>query len=117
MIFWFFSFVFAASLGAFIRYGLLISFDNHWSTLIVNFFGSLLIGFLAVLFNEYLPQIKSVILVAFLGSLTTFSSYAFDFVKIADQGLWEQAFLYIFLSNILCFGACYLGYKAGLWII
>ena len=117
MIIWFFSFVFATSLGAFIRYGLLISFDNHWGTLIVNFFGSLFIGFLAVLFNEYAPQIRSVVLVAFLGSLTTFSTYAFDLVKIADQGLWGQALLYIFLSNTLCFGACYLGYKAGSWII
>ncbi len=116
MILWFVSFIFAASLGAFIRYGLLIHFDTHWATLAVNLLGSLLIGFLALFLHQYLPHARSIILVAFLGSLTTFSSYAFDLVKIMDQGLFGQAFLYFVLSNGLCFGTCYLGYRAGLWM-
>ena len=111
MIYWTLSFIAAASFGAFFRYRFLIQYNIFWGTMIINLVGSLLIGFLAVYLERHYPQGKTIILVAFLGSLTTFSSYSFDLVKLFEQGMVSKALLYAILSNSLCFGGCYLGWK------
>ncbi len=104
-------FVFMASLGAFLRFQSVQFLVHPWGTLVANVLGSLLIGFLAVYLGRYSPQTKTIILVAFLGSLTTFSSYALEVVTFIEEGLLGKAFLYFSLSNILCFIACFGGWK------
>lgn len=111
MIYWALSFIVAASLGAFVRYRFLLQYNIFWGTLVVNLVGSLLIGFLAVYLERHDPQARIIILVAFLGSLTTFSSYSFDLVKLFDQGMLGKALLYALSSNLLCFGGCFVGWK------
>jgi CrcB protein len=58
------------------------------SALLVNVLGCLLFGFVVRLAGgETLsPQVRTVILVGFLGAFTTFSSYVADVVACADQG-------------------------------
>ena len=114
---WILCFVVAGGVGAFLRYLVLAQWNIHWSILMVNLLGSLLFGFFAVFLDPY-PQARWIVLVAFLGSLTTFSSYAFDLVRLFEQGSIGQALLYLLLSNGLCFAGCYIGFKsAQSWVI
>ena len=106
-----FSFIVAASMAAWFRYQILLKLSVPWGTLAVNLIGSVLIGFLAIILEKHYPQAKVVVLVAFLGSLTTFSTYSFDLVKLFEGGLAGKAFLYMVLSNGLCFGGCLIGFK------
>lgn len=105
------SFIFAASFGAFIRYQIGLNSHFLWGTLAVNIMGSVLIGFLSIYLDRHYPQYKIIVMVAFLGSLTTFSSYSLDIIKLFEQGLVGKALLYAFSSNILCVIGCYWGWK------
>ena len=82
-----------------------------WGTFLVNLIGSLLIGFLAVYLDKQYPQFKLIILVAFLGSLTTFSGFSLELVKLFEEGAVGKALLYLISTNLLCVGGCYLGWK------
>lgn len=70
-----------------------------YGTFIVNVTGSLLLGFFVALATERLtlsPQTRLLITVGFLGSFTTFSSYAVESLALMrDGGLWSG------LANVL----------------
>lgn len=104
-------FILAASAGAFARMQLVNFIVAPWGTLLANVLGSLLIGFLAVYLSKYSPQTKAVVLVALLGSLTTFSSYSLDMIQLFEEGLYGRAVLYFSLSNMLTVLACLMGWK------
>ena len=104
-------FVIAAGVGAYLRYPSSQLILDPWTTLLVNVIGSALIGFLALYLERYSVQFKSIVLIAFLGSLTTFSSYSLDIVKLFSEGQWSKVFLYFFLSNGLCLLGCFIGWK------
>ena len=60
-----------------------------WGTLAVNVLGCLLIGFLAVLFEERLliaPATRTFLLIGLLGGFTTFSSFGFETFALARDG-------------------------------
>lgn len=107
-----------AALGANARYiiGLWAAgrFGAHfpYGTLIVNALGSLLLGFLLVLTTERLtlsPETRLLLAVGFLGSFTTFSSFAVESVAISrDSGLWS-ALVNIFSNNLLALAAALIG--------
>jgi CrcB protein len=63
-----------------------------YGTLIVNVIGSFLLGFLLTASTERLqisPNTRLLLAVGFLGSYTTFSSYAVESVTlIRDSGVW-----------------------------
>lgn len=101
----------AAGLGAFLRLQTLQLWSAPWGTLVVNIAGSLLMGFLAVYLAKHAPHIRLIVLVAFLGSLTTFSSYSLDIVRLFEDQMPGKAFLYLFLSNSLCVISCFVGWK------
>lgn len=105
-----------ASLGAGIRYFLSdFSFTEFpLGALVSNVIGSFLIGMSASGFMEKaLPMIpKVVIVVAFLGALTTFSSYALEAVRHIQEQRWGFLALCIFSHNLLSISACYIGLKS-----
>lgn len=105
------AFILCAGAGAFLRFSAVQWIVHPWGTFTVNLIGSLLIGFLAVYLSKYTPVTKSVILVAFLGSLTTFSSYSLEIITFMEEGMLGKALLYFLASNILCFLACFSGWK------
>jgi CrcB protein len=81
-------------------------------TLIVNVSGSLFIGILLTLLTEQLdvdPLWRRLIVVGFLGGYTTFSSYTYEAVALAEQGAWGRAGLYVVASNVLALLACVAG--------
>jgi CrcB protein len=110
-------FVLMASLGAYFRFESAQFFIAPWGTLLVNVVGSLLIGFLAVYLERFSPQARAVFLVAFLGSLTTFSSYSLEMIGLFDQGQYARAGLYFFLSNGLCLLGCLMGWKFAHYLV
>ncbi|MBA2468837.1 MAG: fluoride efflux transporter CrcB [Chloroflexia bacterium] len=83
-----------------------------YGTLCVNITGSLLIGIVLVLLTERLladPHWRLLLVVGFLGSYTTMSSYAWETLTLAEAGSWGHAMLYVIGTNALCLGACGVG--------
>ncbi len=105
------AFAAAAGMGAYIRLQVNQWVGMPWGTFVVNLLGSLLIGFLVVYLERYSVALRVVILVSFLGALTTFSGYAMDLVRLFDGGQPAKALLYLVSSNVLCFLGCYAGWK------
>ena len=107
------------SIGAVSRYWL-SNVTHNWlgygfphGTLAVNVIGSLIMGFCSVLLVEKLAiseEIRLGIMIGFLGSFTTFSTFAMDSLNSMQNGDWAKLFLYIGLS-IFC---CLLGAWGGL---
>lgn len=106
------------AIGATLRYSVmrffvylnLIAFP--YSTLIVNVFGSFLIGFLAFwLVNRYLHNetIRLFFIVGVLGGFTTFSSFSLDTLRLFLDQRYFAAILYVLSSVILCIIAAFLG--------
>ncbi len=111
MLFYPLAFMAAAGLGAYFRMQTNQWVGLPWGTFTVNVIGSLLIGFLALYLGKESPQVRVVIMVAFLGALTTFSGYSLDLVRMFEQGTPAKALVYLLASNIVCFLACYSGWK------
>jgi fluoride exporter len=83
-----------------------------YGTLLVNVAGSFAIGALLAFLDERTsisPAWRLLLAVGFLGGYTTFSSYSFEAVGLADQGLWLRALAYVAASNAACLAACFLG--------
>ncbi len=82
------------------------------STLLINVFGSLLIGVLFVLTIEKNQLPRDIFLfagVGFLGGFTTFSAYALQCLNLARDGQWAPVGLYFVGSPVLALGAAWLG--------
>ena len=109
-------FVIAAALGAFLRWGLYLvphpweSHTHPWATFVVNFLGSMLMGFLFLYLEKFPPQVKAWICVAFLGAFTTYSSFSLDMVRLLDEGSFKLAVLYFLCTNLFCISGCYIGW-------
>lgn len=82
-------------------------------TLMVNVLGSLLFGIgYAYLANKSASlTLQLGFLVGFCGALTTFSSFAFDFIRLVEQGFALKSLLYLVLSFLGAIGALYVGLK------
>ncbi len=108
-----------AGLGGVLRYWLsnqvYASFGKNFpiGTLVVNVSGCLIMGILFVLIMERFdgigPQMRSLLLIGFLGGYTTFSSFSIETINLIENGQWLGAGLNILLSNILCLLAAWIG--------
>ncbi len=112
-----------AGLGGVLRFW--ISSISYWmlgrqfpyGTLIVNVSGCFLMGLVFVILQERLdglgPQLRSLLLIGFLGGYTTFSSFSIETLNLFESGAPLYAILNIFLSVILCITATWLGVVSG----
>jgi fluoride exporter len=87
-----------------------------FGTLAVNFIGSFVIGLLFVLLVERLNMPgywRELLVVGFLGALTTFSTFSLEVVNFLQHGQWHLALTYLLASLIGCFALTWLGLTVG----
>jgi len=87
-----------------------------YGTLTVNVLGSLVMGFLFVLFLDRLTDnavLRAGILIGALGGFTTFSSFSIETFNLIEQGAVLKALLNMAGSLVLCVGATWIGVILG----
>ncbi|HEX7065842.1 MAG TPA: fluoride efflux transporter CrcB [Bacillales bacterium] len=112
----------AGMAGALLRYYVSIMIEPGWmsgfplGTFSANMIGSFVLGWFTtciVALKKMPPPVLKAIGTGLIGSFTTFSTFSVETVELLQQGLWEAAFLYVFLSlagGMLMAG---LGYHVG----
>ncbi|MFQ5642360.1 MAG: fluoride efflux transporter CrcB [Thiogranum sp.] len=104
--------------GALLRYWissgvyLLAGRDFPYGTLVVNVFGSLLMGFLYIWLLERVmagAAMRAFVLIGLLGAFTTFSTFSMETLNLMEAGQIGRAVLNVLLSVFLCIGAATLG--------
>ena len=108
-------------MGALARFGvagLIQMISQHafpFSTLVINFSGSLAIGFLFEWIKGHAlqPTVTLFVGVGFLGAFTTFSTFSFETVALAKRGEVQLASLNAVSSVLLCLGGVVLGEWLG----
>ena len=110
--------------GAVLRYGV-GRLAAHWlgadtvaGTLAVNLVGSFALGLLATLFITRSglglpPELRTMVTVGLLGGFTTFSTLAYDGIRLLSAGEYARAGVYIAANVILGLAAAGLGVLAG----
>lgn len=102
---------FGSIFGVSARYALsryvakVLSPDFPYGTLIINFTGSLVLGWFMIWTTERVladPRWRLIVAIGFCGSYTTFSSYAFESFALFEQGHWGLFVLNVLGNNALC---------------
>ncbi len=86
--------------------------DFPYGTLIVNVSGAFAVGVVLAFMGERLglsPQWRLFFVTGFLGGYTTFSSYAWEALVLAEDGAWARAAVYVLGSNVVGFIGVWLG--------
>ena len=94
-------FVAAAAIGAPLRYVVDVSIGERvgrrfpWGTLVINASGSLLLGVLTglALYHAFPKTPKVILGTGFCGAYTTFSTFTFETVGLAEEGATGPALL------------------------
>ena len=90
----------------------LLGREFPYGTLAVNIIGSFFMGLLTVMILErgdFDPLIKLAILVGFLGSFTTFSTFSMDTLALINDGALLRAFINMLANVVICVSAVWLG--------
>ena len=97
----------ASALGGLARYALGGVIANRssggfpWETFIVNITGAFVLGFLFTLFSDRFvvsPWLRTALLVGFLGSYTTFSTWTLESYRLLEDGAQAYALANLFGS-------------------
>ena len=83
-----------------------------YGTLFINVAGSLIVGFFIIWTSERVladPRWRLLIVIGFCGSLTTFSSYAFESMSYFEQGQWMLLLTNVIGNNLLCLAGALAG--------
>jgi CrcB protein len=90
--------------------------DFPYGTLLVNISGAFAIGIVMAFVAERVgisPLWRLFFVTGFLGGYTTFSSYAFETLALAESGNWLPAATYVLGSNVLGLLGVWLGTVLG----
>jgi len=104
--------------GAMMRFTVIKAVVGHWGdkplpwgTLAVNFLGSFAFGLCFILLSQKFNMnevFRLTVLVGFLGSFTTFSTFSFEVLRLIESHQLLWALSYILSSVTLC--------VMGLWV-
>ncbi len=92
------------------------SIDFPLGTMVVNFIGAFLIGFLFATIVEKIvvpPEVRALLITGFLGGLTTFSTFSYESFTLLKEGETIQFTLYFLGTNILGLFLTFLGFLTG----
>ena len=81
-------------------------------TLVVNVTGSFLLGFLlryALGTASVTPEVRALLTAGFCGGYTTFSTFSYDAVTLAEDGSYARLAVYVVASVLLSVAATFLG--------
>jgi CrcB protein len=108
--------------GALSRYAVDEVVPNAWDgrlplgTLLINVVGSFALGVLVAVTTERLllgPDWRVALGAGFLSAFTTFSTYAVDTVRLAEDSQWTVAFVNVFAMLALGLFAAFAGLALG----
>ncbi len=108
--------------GALSRYGIdswvgrAAEGEFPWNTLIVNVAGSFLLGVLVAVTTERLlldENWRVALGIGFLSSFTTFSTYTYETVRLAEDSAWALALANVFGMVVLGIAAALAGLLVG----
>lgn len=100
------------AIGAVARYGAVQIVSKFFAflvgTMLVNIFGSLLIGVLMAKLQS--EPMKLLLVTGVLGGFTTFSAFSWDILQLMQKQQFAAALIYVLGSVILSLVAVYFGY-------
>jgi CrcB protein len=117
-LYYYLAIAFGGAAGAVSRYWLSTTVEKFngsefpLGTFLVNVLGSFLIGVFFVVLAEKLhlaDQWRPIVMVGFLGAMTTFSTFSLDALLLFEQGHYNTALFYIVASVVLCLFAAFAG--------
>jgi len=94
--------------------------DFPYGTLIVNVVGSFLIGLIQEIGTASLliqDTTRLFLTVGIMGGLTTYSSFSYETIRLAQMGAWGQAWVNVLVTTALCLSVCFLGIAAGRLVV
>jgi CrcB protein len=112
------------ALGSMLRFGIGSFIDSSmskgtgpifpWGTIIVNITGCFIIGFIFTITTAegrwmVSPLTRNFITIGILGGYTTFSSFSWQTLSLAQSGQWGSAAANVLLSVVLCLIGVWLG--------
>jgi fluoride exporter len=87
-----------------------------WGTPLINVVGSFLLGVLVQLTTDRMlphPYWRVALGIGFLGAFTTFSTYAYESVRLADDAAWALAAANVVAMTVLGLVAAFGGIAVG----
>ncbi|MDA8379796.1 MAG: fluoride efflux transporter CrcB [Actinomycetota bacterium] len=87
-----------------------------WGTLVINVSGCFVLGLLMTALTERFlphPNLRTALTVGFIGAYTTFSTFAFESVKLGQDGAFGLAVVNVVASVVVGLGAAWLGIAVG----
>jgi CrcB protein len=90
--------------------------DFPYGTLIVNLVGSFAIGLIQQvgIATLAIPDPTRLFLtVGVMGGLTTNSTFSYETVRLIETGAWQQAWINILVTTVVCLSLCFLGIAVG----
>ena len=109
------------ALGAMARYGVSSIIFNPssqkfpWATMSVNVLGSFVMGLLFVVIVEKAalpPEMRSLLMIGFLGAFTTFSTFS-----LIALGLWQNGHLFLALVYVVATVVlCLVAISGAIWL-
>ena len=106
-----------SAVGGVARFVLSTVVQDRWSTsfpagtLVVNVLGCIALGFISYLVletGEFSPTTRALLTTGFCGGFTTFSTFAMETIRAAEEGALQRAMLYV--------GSSVFAGLAGIWI-
>ena len=117
---------FGGAIGTLLRY-LVSLLAAHWlgtefpyGTLIVNVSGAFVIGLVQQLGTEALlipDNLRLFLTTGMMGGMTTYSTFSYETVRLMEAGSWNQAWVNILVTTVICLSLCFLGMGVGRMLV